>query len=63
VRVCCEVSEKDVPIAWVAKSKNFWFYVDWIDLTNCHTAFSTVIDIDPVSKAVENSRQEVAISL
>lgn len=60
---CCDVFEKDIPLAWACKYKSFWVYVDWIKFTACNYTFTSFIEIDTISKNVELSRQEQFVNL
>lgn len=55
---CCNQFEREVPHLWVSKNKNFWIYIDWIDISKCKSAFFSSIDLDSTSRSVEISRQE-----
>lgn len=37
--------------------------MDWIEFSKCNFGFSTYIDVDPQSKSVESSKQDVHINL
>lgn len=63
MRLCCEVGERSAPIGWIARSKNFWIYVDWLDFSRCNFAFCTSVEVDAASRGVESARQEVQVSL
>jgi hypothetical protein len=60
---CCEVGERDVPIGWIAKSRNFWVYVDWVEAGRCNVGFCSGVEVDAASRGVESARQEVQVGL
>jgi ubiquitin C-terminal hydrolase len=62
--MCCDAFDKDVPLAWASrKSRKYWIYVDFINFSACNSMFCSYIELDSVSKSVEQTKQEEFINL
>lgn len=60
---CCEVLESDVPLGWVTKKKSYSVYIDWVDFSKCNSMFCSYIEVDPLSRNTELSKQEQVTNL
>lgn len=52
VAYCCEIGERGVPLGWSARSDNYSFYVDWLDVSKCNSMFCSYIEVDLISRNV-----------
>ena len=60
---CCDAFEKEVPLQWSSKGKSYWVYVDWFNFNACNASFCSYIEMDVLSKRVQDSRSEEFINL
>ena len=60
---CCGSFDKDAPLGWAAKNKNFWIYIDWINFSACNSMFCSYIELDSLSRRVEEQRLSEFINL
>jgi hypothetical protein len=50
--MCCDVLQKEIPYAWEARTKAFWVYVDWLELSKCRASFCSYLEVDQISRNV-----------
>ena len=51
VEPCCQVLERDIPLIWVSKERQYSIYVDWVDMKRYDHETLSVIEIDTLSLA------------
>ena len=48
--------EKDIPLLWVAREKEYNIYVDWLDIKRYNAEIMSSIEMDPLSLATEKQQ-------